>query len=36
VHRIKHMADKNRTDSEFKEGDYIYLKLQPYQQSSRN
>lgn len=28
------MADKNRTDSEFKEVDYFYLKLQPYKQSN--
>lgn len=38
VHRaqqqMKAYADKNRSFREFKEGDWVYLKLQPYVQSS--
>ncbi|GJY73177.1 retrotransposable element Tf2 [Tanacetum coccineum] len=30
--RMKSMADKQRSDREFKEGDWVYLKLQPYRQ----
>jgi hypothetical protein len=32
--RIKAQADKNRTDREFNVGDSVYLKLQPYVQTS--
>jgi ribosomal protein L21E len=32
--RMKAQADKGRTKREFKEGDMVYLKLQPYVQSS--
>jgi hypothetical protein len=32
--RIKAHADKNRTDREFNMGDSVYLKLQPYVQTS--
>jgi transposase InsO family protein len=32
--RMKAQADKGRTEREFKEGDMVYLKLQPYVQSS--
>lgn len=32
--RIKHQADKNRTDREFQVGEQVLLKLQPYAQSS--
>ncbi|GKA15839.1 reverse transcriptase [Tanacetum coccineum] len=32
--RYKMYADKNRTEREFDVGDWVYLKLQPYRQSS--
>jgi hypothetical protein len=32
--RIKHQADKRRSERTFNVGDYVYLKLQPYVQSS--
>lgn len=32
--QMKAYADKNRSFREFKEGDWVYLKLQPYVQSS--
>ncbi|KAK1617297.1 hypothetical protein QYE76_022814 [Lolium multiflorum] len=32
--RMKHQADKGRTERHFEEGDWVYLKLQPYLQSS--
>ncbi|CAN6347636.1 unnamed protein product [Urochloa humidicola] len=32
--RIKHQADKHRTDREFQIGDMVYLKLQPYRHTS--
>jgi hypothetical protein len=32
--QIKVQADKNRTDKEFQVGDKVFLKLQPYAQSS--
>ena len=32
--RMKNQADKNRTEREFAVGDLVYLKLQPYIQSS--
>jgi hypothetical protein len=32
--RMKQQDDKTRSDREFAEGDYVYLKLQPYIQSS--
>ena len=32
--RMKSQADKNRTDRVFQEGDMVYLKLQPYIQTS--
>ncbi|KAG9450237.1 hypothetical protein H6P81_010202 [Aristolochia fimbriata] len=32
--RMKQKADKHRTDREFQPGDLVYLKLQPYRQSS--
>lgn len=32
--RMKQYADKNRTDREFVVGDWVYLKLQPYRQTS--
>ncbi|GKD31149.1 retrotransposable element Tf2 [Tanacetum coccineum] len=30
--RMKSQADKRRSEREFKEGDWVYLKLQPYRQ----
>lgn len=33
-HRIKQYADEKQTEREFKIGDWVYLKLQPYRQSS--
>lgn len=33
-HRMKFYANKLRTESEFEEGDWVYLRLQPYRQSS--
>jgi len=32
--RMKHQADKKRTERSFNVGDFVYLKLQPYVQSS--
>jgi hypothetical protein len=32
--RMKTQADKNRTEREFAEGDSVFLKLQPYVQTS--
>lgn len=32
--RMKSQADKQRTEQEFNEGDSVFLKLQPYIQSS--
>ncbi|XP_059310661.1 uncharacterized protein LOC132062018 [Lycium ferocissimum] len=32
--RMKHYADKKRTDREFQVGDMVYLTLQPYRQTS--
>jgi ribosomal protein L21E len=32
--RIKHQADKRRSERSFKVGDSVYLKLQPYVESS--
>jgi hypothetical protein len=32
--RMKQQTDKTRSDREFAEGDFVYLKLQPYIQSS--
>ncbi|KAL0847884.1 hypothetical protein Bca101_021131 [Brassica carinata] len=32
--RMKQYADARRSDREFKIGDYVYLKLQPYRQHS--
>ena len=31
---MKQIADKKRTEREFKEGDWVFLKLQPYRQNS--
>lgn len=31
--RMKHQADKNRTEREFSVGDWVYLKLQPHIQT---
>jgi hypothetical protein len=33
-HRIKTQADKRRSERTFQVGDFVYLKLQPYVQSS--
>ncbi|XP_026428556.1 uncharacterized protein LOC113324450 [Papaver somniferum] len=33
-HKIKQQADKKRIEREFKEGDWVYLRLQPYRQTS--
>lgn len=32
--RMKHQADKKRTERSFSEGDFVYLKLHPYVQTS--
>jgi ribosomal protein L21E len=32
--RMKHQADKNRTERQFAVGDFVYLKLQPCVQKS--
>ncbi|XP_071932996.1 uncharacterized protein [Coffea arabica] len=32
--RIKQLADRNRTERSFEVGDWVYLKLQPYRQTS--
>jgi hypothetical protein len=32
--RMKHQADQNRSERQFAEGDMVFLKLQPYVQSS--
>lgn len=34
--RMKQLADKNRTDREFQVNDWVYIKLQPYRQTSVN
>jgi len=31
---MKQVAKKHKTDKQFKVEDYVYLKLQPYKQSS--
>ena len=33
-HRMKAQEDKHRSDRQFAAGDWVYLKLQPYVQSS--
>lgn len=33
-HRMKKMTDRNRIEREFSEGDWVFLKLQPYRQRS--
>ena len=33
-HRMKQHADKNRSEREFSVGNMVYLKLQPYAQTS--
>jgi len=33
-HKMKQLADKKRTKREFAEGDWVFLKLQPYKQNS--
>ena len=33
-HRMKHLADKHRSDREFQVGDLVYVKLRPYRQHS--
>ena len=33
-HKMKHQADKGRSDRHFQIGDFVYLKLQPYRQRS--
>jgi len=32
--RMKQIADNKRTEREFEEGDWVFLKLQPYRQNS--
>ncbi|XP_076934442.1 uncharacterized protein LOC143600713 [Bidens hawaiensis] len=32
--RMKQIADRNRTEREFKEGDFVFLKLHPYKRQS--
>lgn len=32
--RMKHFADKHRTDKEYSVGDWVYLRLRPYRQMS--
>ena len=32
--RMKHFADRNRTDRAFEMGDMVYLKIQPYRQNA--
>lgn len=33
-HRMKQLVDKNRYEREFSEGDWVFLKLQPYRQNN--
>jgi len=33
--RMKKMVDARRTEREFEVGDWVYLRLQPYRQTSR-
>jgi hypothetical protein len=33
-HRMKQLADKNISETEFSVGDWVFLKLQPYRQNS--
>jgi hypothetical protein len=33
-HKMKQLADKKQTEREFVEGDWVFLKLQPYRQNS--
>jgi hypothetical protein len=33
-HKMKQMTDRNRTKTEFSKGNWVFLKLQPYRQSS--
>ena len=33
-HRMKQLVDKNRSEREFSEGDWVFLKLQPYRQNN--
>ncbi|XP_027075844.1 uncharacterized protein [Coffea arabica] len=34
--RMKRYADEKRSEREFNEGDWVYLRLQPYRQSSKS
>ena len=33
-HKMKQLVDKNRSEREFSEGDWVFLKLQPYRQNN--
>nr|GEU80485.1 reverse transcriptase [Tanacetum cinerariifolium] len=33
--RMKNQADRHKTDKEFDEGTWVYLKLQPYRQTTK-